>query len=157
MANALSNLAKRQAAISGRATTGDVPELYALQDAMARESAAQMGGTPGLGAGEGAGAPIPTGAGGSGAVGGQADLGLPGQGFANPELERLYTRAFRSNEMMGGEGPDRADLETSVRRILSVLSSARESPQAHRLQGCWVCPSWAWRTPSSTSCCRTPK
>ncbi len=108
--NALSNLAKRNIALTGEPTVGDVPELYALRRAMAREGAADMGGTPGLGAGEGAGAPIPTATGGGGATGGAADVGLPGQGFANPEIERGYTRAFRSFDQMGGEGPDRGEI-----------------------------------------------
>ncbi len=112
--NTLSNLAKRQIAFSGQAGTGDIPDLYALRRAMARESEAQMGGTPSLGAGEGAGAPIPTAAGGGGggaaAVGGAADTGLPGQGFADPQIERMYTRAFRALPTPSGEAPDRGEI-----------------------------------------------
>jgi len=105
--NTLSNLAKRQAAISGRVTRGDIPELYAAQDAMARQDAAQMGGTPGLGAGSGGTVPMPTAVGGGGAVGGSADTGLPGAGFVNEDLERAYTRAFRGAP---GEAPDRGEM-----------------------------------------------
>ncbi len=103
--NTLSNLAKRQVAFSGQADVGDVPELYAMQDAMAAERAANMGGTPGLGSGSGGTVPMPTATGGGGAVGGAADVGLPGPGFENQDIERLYTQAFR-----GDGGADRGDV-----------------------------------------------
>ncbi len=108
--NALSNLAKREVAYSGQADVGDVPELYALRDAMAAERAADMGGTPGLGAGSGGVVPLPTAAGGGGSlVGGAADTGLPGAGFENPEIERLYTQAFRSTPNFA-DGADRGEI-----------------------------------------------
>ena len=104
--NRLSNLAKRDVAYSGRADIGDVPQLYELRAAMERERAAQMGGTPGLGGSPEGGGGLPF-SGGGGAVGGNADSGLPGLPFASPALESEYTRSIRR---MGGDAPDRGTI-----------------------------------------------
>lgn len=111
--NVLSNRAKRDVALSGRAGMGDVPYLYALRAAQQGTGQADLGGTPGLASGTGGATPLDSGAGGAfggggGAVGGQADVGLPGASLFDPDLEREYARLLRSYE--GGNAPDRGEI-----------------------------------------------
>ncbi len=107
--NMLSNLAKRNIALSGSATMGDVPLLYALRAAQRGTGQADLGGTPGLASGTGGAVPLDSGGGGGGgAVGGQADIGLPGQSLFSPDLERQYMRLLREYEGKGA--PDRGEI-----------------------------------------------
>ncbi len=106
--NMLSNLAKRNVALSGQATMGDVPYLYALRAAQRGTGQADLGGTPGLASGMGGSTPLDSGGGGGGAVGGQADIGLPGESLFTPELERDYIRLLRGYE--GKDAPDRGEI-----------------------------------------------
>ena len=110
--NPLSELAKRQVAFSGRADIGNVPELYALRRAMQGTGQADMGGTQGLASGTGGTTPADAGGGfgGGGPVTGRADIGLPGAGLYDRDLEVDYTRLLRQMEATGGEAPDRGQI-----------------------------------------------
>lgn len=110
--NPLSNIAKRDIAFSGRADVGNVPELYAMRRAMQGTGQADMGGTAGLASGAGGSTPLDSsgGFGGGGAVGGRADIGLPGASLYDQDREIEYTRLLRQMQEGGGEGPDRGEI-----------------------------------------------
>ncbi len=116
--NMLSNLAKRNVALSGQATMGDVPYLYALRAAQRGTGQADLGGTPGLASGTGGTTPLDSGGGGGGAVGGQADIGLPGESLFTPELERDYVRLLRGYE--GKDAPDRGEIASRGQANIDV-------------------------------------
>src|SRR3546814_447953 len=120
MANTLAdiNRAKRNFAFSGRATVGDIPWLYSIQEEQAAANAPAGIGEQGGGMDDGA-APNPqalagggtggagTGGGGGGASGG-ADTGLPGPGQTGlgEEADNLFSMWERGGQAgePGGAG-----------------------------------------------------
>ena len=108
MVNTLSNLQKRAIAYSGQADIGDVPPLYAFERAQQQAAVEDaLAGGGGLPSGSGGVNPL---TGGGGAVGGTADVGLPGGALSDPALEEEYTREFRRMQLQGGDAPDRGEI-----------------------------------------------
>lgn len=105
MVNTLSELQKRAIAYSGQADIGDVPPLYAAQRAAQQAAAEQALGGTGMGGASGAGgvAPLAAGLGGGGAVGGTADIGLPGT-TGDPVMDATLASGYRQTII-----DDRAD------------------------------------------------